>query len=192
MQEKAQNFKKEKFPEKEELQKILSEGVPQTAKFKITEKFKITDLYSYENGNCVRRKTFVKENIKLNAKLSEKDKENNECMGLYILYNKSEPVYVGISGTMIRRMKQHFFGKNHNESSLGYRMALEKYLEKNKKKYEGHRKRFPYEDYREEIQETMKEWEIAFIPETDNYKLYFKEIAYACILKTYWNSFETH
>lgn len=76
----------------------------------------------------------IRRNVKLFNELgyvpnieSGKVSSNNEFKGLYIfgelVNNKIVPVYIGISRTVYRRLRQHGFGKLHNECSLAYLMA---------------------------------------------------------------------
>src|ERR1035441_1329654 len=46
--------------------------------------------------------------------------------GCYVLLREGKPFYVGISRTVIQRLRQHVTGKNHFDASLAYQMATEK------------------------------------------------------------------
>lgn len=187
LEENMKNFKETTIPDVDNfnvgINKELNSG----------ELYQIHDFYNDGNNKITKNVRRINEIIDYNSVLSKKKNVKNEVMGLYILHSSTDQTYVGISRTIIRRLKQHFYGKKHNESTLVYMMALEKYEEENNTEYEGSRADFPYENYRDSIHlEMRKNWKIEIIPETDSYKLYYMEIYIACKLKAYWNSFETH
>jgi len=124
---------------------------------------------------------------------SYKSINENDFSGLYIFYNKTLPVYVGISGTIIRRLKYHLFGLKENESSLVYLIANEKYQFKYGIEHNGQRKDFPFDEFRLQIQsEIISKWSFKYFPIENGYQLSFSEIYVACALKTRWNTFKTH
>ena len=43
-----------------------------------------------------------------------------------MLIREGKPFYVGISGTLIQRLRQHVTGKTHFDASLAYLMATDK------------------------------------------------------------------
>lgn len=119
--------------------------------------------------------------------------EFKNVQGLYILFDKENPVYAGISGNVVNRIKQHFNGKSHYSASLVYLMAKEEYRTETNKEYKGVRAEFDFEKYRSNIQREMKKsWRFSIIPVEDCYKLHLMEFFFACELKTFWNSFKTH
>lgn len=137
--------------------------------------------------------------IEKNFKSSDKVIKNNEIKGIYIFYEKYRKeggIYIGISQTILRRLRQHFLSKTHNHASLAFVIAQKRYEEENGLPYSGPRKDFPFEKYRPKIQEEMKnEWKIKVIPIegiSDHYRMALFEILLACELKTKWNTFETH
>ena len=124
---------------------------------------------------------------------SYKSINNNDFSGLYIFYSHGKPIYVGISGTVIRRLKYHLFGQKDNESSFVYLMARKQHENEIGKKYTGKRSDFVFDDYRDEIQKEMKEkWSFKYIQIENGYFLSFIEIYIACALETNWNTFKTH
>ncbi len=127
------------------------------------------------------------------VKPESEQRKKNEVKGLYIFYEDNKPAYVGISRTILKRMKNHFRGTTHFEATLVYLMLRYEHDEKHGL-YTGERKDFPrFETHRvSKQQEMIDTWKISIIPELDNYKMYFFEIYLACHLGTYWNSFETH
>lgn len=47
----------------------------------------------------------------------------SDFSGCYVLIDAGKPIYVGISRTVIGRLRQHVFGKTQSDASLAYRMA---------------------------------------------------------------------
>lgn len=149
----------------------------------------VKDLFHPNKGH--RQKDFIQKlNVVCNNKLKEKSKKEDEVKGLYIFgevdeNGKVEPIYVGISRTVFRRLYQHTWGKKHNETSFSYLKA---------KHFTGHtgsRKELPLPDLYLQ-QEKIKNYRLIIIPELNDYDLYFMEVYIAGKLKTYWNSFKTH
>lgn len=184
------NYKNEEIPSINDLNTDIKINLSSIQKLKFNDYYLINNRNEFQKNDENILKYF-----KFNSKLHKNDTQLNEIKGLYILFDENEkPVYIGISKTVIRRLKQHFNGKNHNESTLAYVIATKKsYPDKYGVEYDGEREKFPYDEFREEIQKKMIEkWKISLIPENDNYRLYYKEIYYASLYKTYWNTFETH
>lgn len=152
--------------------------------------YKFSDFYKETENKCLTKKSDIENKSRFNSRRSSRSKNQNEIKGVYIFYNgKGKPVYAGISRTILRRIKQHFLGVEHNQASLAFLIARTEYgLE-----YNGQRRHFPFDIHRKKIQSEMKNnWGIKIIPIDDNYLLYFCEIILSCELKTYWNTFETH
>jgi|GEM_PF-1572923 len=120
-------------------------------------------------------------------------RKKNEVKGLYIFFENGEPIYVGISRTILRRLKNHFLGKTHNTASLVYLILRDKH-DREKGLFLGERAELSlFNSEREPKQEEMRsKWSISIIPMEDNYEMYLTEFYLACHLKTKWNSFETH
>lgn len=157
----------------------------------------------FANPNCLVVKDLYKENtsernidfleklaISCNAKLHKKVKSQNELQGLYVFGELNEdgkinPVYVGISRTVFRRLYQHTWGTKHNETSLSYLKA------KHFNNFVGKRADLPLELLKIQ-QEKIKNYRLVVIPETNHYDLYFMEVYISGRLKTKWNSYKTH
>lgn len=156
---------------------------------------KVKELYNEIDGRIKRNKeifnslgyipnTFLKTNS-LNTK-------NNEFKGLYIfgeeIKGKIIPVYVGISRSVFRRLKQHAWGKKHNECTLAYL--------KTKYQYESEGKQFYRIISTEEdmlpAKLLIRNFKVVLVNIENDYELYFLEVALAGIFKTKWNSFKTH
>ncbi len=121
--------------------------------------------------------------------------EPNEIKGLYVLakVDAGKPVVinVGISQTILRRFYQHTCGKTHNQSTLGFYMALHKHNATNPE-HLGRRDDFPYSDYLDGCLDDIRNLRFAIVPIDDNFELYMAEVYLACHYKAYWNTFETH
>ncbi|QWX85034.1 hypothetical protein H0I23_05200 [Cellulophaga sp. HaHaR_3_176] len=123
--------------------------------------------------------------------LSGKSRSLNEFKGLYVFGREENgkviPVYVGISRTVYRRLRQHGFGKLHNQCSLAYLMS----------KHENDKidRSNIHKNFNEILickKENVKSFKVALYAIEKDYELYFTEVALAGILKTKWNSFRTH
>lgn len=153
----------------------------------------LDNFYSVNNSNQhIERQVsvFEAQGYYPNAKLSPIVKTNNELKGLYVFAETPpdktiSPCYVGISGTIFRRLKQHGWYKLHNEATLAYLKAS------SKTEYKGERKDLEYPKI-EEQQKIIRQYKVAIIPEVNDYDLYFMEVYIAGKLKTLWNSFKTH
>ncbi len=140
----------------------------------------LNDLYKVDSeGDVVRNKIeFDKMNLTLNSMLNTNSKSNNELKGLYLFGevgedNKVVPVYIGISRTIFRRLRQHGWGKVSNHASLAKLMS---------------------EDKNDLLpsKEIIKKYKVAIVTENFDYDLYFMEVYIAGKLKTKWNNFRTH
>ena len=123
---------------------------------------------------------------------SKKNKSNNEFKGLYVFgeeqNNKVTPVYVGISRTVYRRLRQHGWGAMHNQCTLAYLIAINK-LHNNK--YKGLRTDIDKEKL-EFGKNIVRNYKVAMIHVPEDFNLYFLEVTLAGYWKTKWNSFRTH
>ena len=152
---------------------------------------RIKDLYteSGANGKLYRsREIFDLLNTEPNVKYNG-SKAMNEIKGIYVLGKKMNgvitPDYVGISDTILRRIKQHGWGTGHNQSSLAYLMA------KYNTGYTGSRENLDQEVLKK-YQKQVQQHYIVVHSVTEAYDKYFMEVALAGILNTKWNSFKTH
>lgn len=98
-----------------------------------------------------------------NNKLNPKNKDNNELTGLYVFGELNEkgtidPIYVGISRTVFRRLYQHTWGKKHNETSFSYLKA------KQQTSHKGSRIELPLADLYFQ-QEKIKNYRLVVIAE---------------------------
>lgn len=153
----------------------------------------LDDLYKVNCDNSEiqrQRSVFEAQGYFPNAKLDKKTKTDNELKGLYVFAETSNsgetiPCYVGISGTIFRRLKQHGWYKQHNEATLAYLKASTIHS------HIGERKDLEYSKI-EEQQKFIRQYKVAIVPETIDFDLYFMEVYVSGKLKTRWNSFKTH
>jgi hypothetical protein len=140
------------------------------------------------DGDIILRKDFVG---RYEALVNQ---PKREVRGLYIFSNKRDhPFYVGISSTVKRRLRQHFFGDTHNQATLAFMMATNELRERMGKSFEGLRGAFPFHEYRPHIQAKLHaSTTIRVIPIADSFELALSEIYYSCYFGCKWNSFETH
>lgn len=163
-------------------------------------------LERLKDPKCVRLKDFYQENEKkgtlqlqkqvvsasgytFNTTSGSNIKAENDIRGLYLLGesqgDKVVPQYVGISRAILRRLKQHGWGKLHNEATLAYWRVQ---IESQKK---GKRADQDLRD-RNKQQEIIRQYKVAILPEPLDFDLYFKEVYFAGKLQTPWNTFKTH
>ena len=185
------NYNQEPFPE--DINLLIQKC--ETIILKIQERFSspecliVKDLYHSDKGH--KQKDFIQKlQVVCNNKLKKTSKKEDEVKGLYVFgelkdNGNVEPIYVGISRTVFRRLYQHTWGNKHNETSFSYLKA------KHFENYVGDRKDLPYEFLRKQ-QDKIKNYRLIVIPETNDYDLYFMEVYIAGRLKTKWNSFKTH
>lgn len=142
---------------------------------------KLFELYTENKGKIIRNKKLFRE-------LGYSPNELNEFKGLYIFGEEQNgrviPIYVGISRTVFRRLRQHTFGKNHNQCSLAY-------LKTKQWNTEITRENVTNEDMLP-AKKIIQNYNVALVPVQNDYDLYFLEVALAGIFRTKWNSFKTH
>jgi len=114
-----------------------------------------------------------------------------DISGCYVLSEDTTPVYVGISRSVIRRLRQHVCGSTHFDASLAYRIA---------------RDHMPHEDTRDKAMENdkfkqefvkakdyLRTLNVAFVKIDNPLLLYVFEPYCAMKYDTEkWNTFETH
>lgn len=142
---------------------------------------KINELYTKISGRIIRNKNQFEE-------LGYSSNASNEFKGLYIFGEEQNgkviPVYVGISRTVFRRLRQHAFGKNHNQCSLAYLKTKQQNLEITRRKVTN-------EDMLP-AKTIIQNYKVALVEIQDDYDLYFLEVVLAGKFMSKWNSFKTH
>ena len=111
--------------------------------------------------------------------------------GCYVLLEKSAPIYVGISRSVLSRIRQHVTGKSHFDASLVYAVAQRRFPTKGKRgqvmEDAGFRGEF------EKAQQYLRGLSVAFIEIENPLELYVFEAYAAMALDTAeWNTFRTH
>lgn len=111
--------------------------------------------------------------------------------GCYVFLSEAQPVYVGISRTVVRRLVQHLNTESHYSASLVYRMAREEYPHEMKRsqamKDEQFQSAFMHS------QQRLRSMRFAFVEIGNDLELYLFE-AYAAMQfdTSTWNTFRTH
>ena len=156
---------------------------------------RVNELYYEKDGRIKRSEEifntlgyFPNTFLKTNSKIIR----DNEFKGLYIFGEEIEdkiiPVYVGISRSVFRRLKQHAWGKKHNECSLAYL--------KTRHQHESEGKEFRRKTSKEEdmlpAKSIIRNFKVVLVNVENDYELYLLEVTLAGIFKTKWNSFKTH
>jgi hypothetical protein len=111
--------------------------------------------------------------------------------GCYVLLEYRKPFYVGISRSVINRLRQHSNGKTEFNATLAYRMANEKVPHEQTRsdamKDPAFRAAF------DEAQTRLRNCDVAFIEIPNPLELYLFEAYCAMALDTKeWNTFRTH
>lgn len=147
------------------------------------------DLYK-RTYKVIRQKEVFKSNGYVPKNIQTDNPNNkNEYKGLYVfgelINGITTPVYVGISRTIYRRLRQHGFGKKHNECTLAYNIAKLN-TDFNKERSEFCENLLALE------RENMQNFKVALYEVKEDFNLYFHEVAIAAILQTKYNTFKTH
>jgi predicted GIY-YIG superfamily endonuclease len=111
--------------------------------------------------------------------------------GCYVLIDSDDPIYVGISKNVIRRLRQHVRGTTHFDASLAYKIAATRkpHTMTRKEAMSKHRFHLEFEKARSELSDLH----VAFIPIANLLELHLFEAYCAMELDTSkWNTFETH
>ena len=182
------NYKEEKIPSCKELNDFAEDMLN---KISVAQPVEVL-------GNFIDKKTkkylgqeYFKE-IEKNTAIGY-TKINNDFSGLYVFYNTDTVAYVGISNSIIRRLRSHFISNSRTQSGLVYLIAKNMYENEKKKLYVGLRDDFPFEKYRKKIQkEIVNKWKIKVLKIENGYNLSYSEIYIASSLESFWNCFKPH
>ena len=116
---------------------------------------------------------------------------STDFSGCYVLLRKTEPIYVGISRTVVQRLTQHVKGRTHYDASLAYRIASENLTHSLQREAAMNDPAFK-EEFRK-AQDYLRSLNVAFIEIHNDLELYLFEVYCAMELNTSkWNSFRTH
>jgi hypothetical protein len=118
-------------------------------------------------------------------------RRRQDFSGCYVLVRDGTPFYVGISRTVVQRLRQHVTGTTHFDASLAYRMATDKTGHEMKRaeamKDAAFRTAFA------EAQALLRDCSVAFVEIENPLELYLFEAYCAMELDTCaWNTFRTH
>src|ERR1019366_4684734 len=118
-------------------------------------------------------------------------RRSNDFTGCYVLLREGKPFYVGISRTVVQRLRQHVTGNTHFDASLAYLMATTKtgHDMKRSDAMQDAAFRIAFEKARE----LLRDCSVAFIEIDNPLELYLFEAYCAMELDTCeWNTFRTH
>jgi len=188
------NYKKEPYPKNlKELIKI-SDEVGQKVTLALCHKDCATlrELYDQrDKKNYIKNNIFERMNCPPNTKRTLKCKSHNEIKGIYVFgelertSGKVIPIYVGISRTVCKRLRNHGWGKLHNQATLAYLISA------HKKKHKGRRIELDKNIFIK-AQRLIQKYKVVIIPVEHDYDLHFMEAYLSGRLRTKWNSFKTH
>ncbi|WP_177327893.1 excinuclease ABC subunit C [Pseudomonas sp. W15Feb9B] len=119
----------------------------------------------------------------------------HDFSGCYVLIDKGTPIYVGISRSVISRLRQHVFGKTHFDASLAFRIAMAKHPDRTISKLTRAKAMDDplFGTSFAEAQAYLRSLQVAAIAIENALELYVFEPYCALALDTdQWNSFETH
>ena len=111
--------------------------------------------------------------------------------GCYVLLRNNNPFYVGISRSVVRRLRQHGKGKSHFDASLAYQMASEKMPHKMSRV--GAMANRDFRNAFDDARTLIRDSRVAFMEIGNPLELYLFEAYCAMELDTHeWNTFRTH
>ncbi|BBP70313.1 hypothetical protein PHLH6_23170 [Pseudomonas sp. Seg1] len=119
----------------------------------------------------------------------------HDFSGCYVLIDNGVPIYVGISRSVVSRLRQHVFGKTHFDASLAFRIAMAKHPDRTISKLTRAKAMDDalFGTSFIEAQSYLKTLQVAAIAIENALELYVFEPYCALALDTHqWNSFETH
>ena len=125
------------------------------------------------------------------ATLSRKLNLNSDFEGCYVLIDGTSPIYVGISRTVLQRLRQHVRGTTHFDATLAYRIAATENPHNTTSL-----KAMANKDFQAgfaKAQHYIRDLNVAFIEISNALELYLFEAFCAMELDTSaWNTFKTH
>jgi|SRR5579871_83059 len=134
--------------------------------------------------------SFCRAGVGIRSILSELGR-GNDFSGCYVLLREGKPFYVGISRTVVQRLRQHVTGKTHFDASLAYLMATDKTGHEMKRA--DAMRDAAFREAFNEAQALLRACGVAFIEISNPLELYLFEAYCAMELDTCeWNTFRTH
>jgi hypothetical protein len=117
--------------------------------------------------------------------------KRSDFSGCYVLLREGKAFYVGISRTVVQRLRQHVTGRTHFDASLAYQMAREKTGHEMKRADAMQDPTFRLAF--DEAKSLLRGCSVAFIEIDNPLELYLFEAYCAMELDTCeWNTFRTH
>ena len=111
--------------------------------------------------------------------------------GCYVLMEGERPIYVGISKSVLQRLRQHVRGTTHFDASLAYRIAARNMPHNNTRS-----RAMEEEEFKEQFDSAktyLRGLNVAFVKINNPLLLYIFEPYCAMKFDTSdWNTFETH
>lgn len=120
---------------------------------------------------------------------------SQDFSGCYVLLDQGSPIYVGISRSVVARLRQHVFGKTHFDASLAFRIAMARHPDRAIAKLTRSKAMDNplFGTSFTEAQTYLRSLQVATVPIDNPLELYVFEPYCALALDTHqWNSFETH
>jgi predicted GIY-YIG superfamily endonuclease len=115
----------------------------------------------------------------------------SDFSGCYVLLDRKKPLYVGISKTVLKRLRQHVRGTTHFDASLAYRIASAKNPHNQTRSNAMKSSEFKTEF--DSAKEYIRGLNVAYVKIDNPLVLYIFEPYCAMNLDTSeWNTFETH
>lgn len=116
---------------------------------------------------------------------------SSDFSGCYVLIDRGRPKYVGISRSVIARLRQHMWGKTHFDASLAYSIAQRRTPTKGGRSVAMKRPAFQTEFAK--AQADLRKFDVAYVDISNPLELYVFEAYAAVTLGTFeWNTFRTH
>jgi predicted GIY-YIG superfamily endonuclease len=153
----------------------------------IKKSFLIKEYFGEGIGKSTSLRMLSEKVMNYNSSSTDED-----FRGLYVFLIDNNPFYVGISRGIVKRIHQHVKGKNHNTSSLAFKIAKLQYKFKYNKEFLGTRKELNFESEVEPIKKFLMKQKVAIIPVENDDELVLFEIYCSMQLGTRLNSFQTH
>ena len=111
--------------------------------------------------------------------------------GCYLLISRNKPIYVGISKTVLKRLKQHACGTTHFDATLAYRIASKKMPHNYTRSYA--MKNNEFKTQFNSAKGYIRRLKVAYVEINNPLVLYIFEPYCAMKFNTsVWNTFETH
>lgn len=115
----------------------------------------------------------------------------SDFQGCYVLIEKTKPIYVGISRSVLQRLQQHVKGTTHFDASLAYRIAYKNMPHNHTRSMA--MKNDVFKDHFDKAKSYIRNLNVAFVEIDNPIELYVFEPFCSMELNTSeWNTFETH